>query len=523
MTSTTAGSSICNCKHPDTCIHSFKLTIEKRTYEYKQNDFYSHIEIINKTDKSTPLALSLTGKTCVSHNPACPNGIIYNIDNKETLKKFTSGTVNYEVNYNEKVTNTLSDINTIIFISKYILYQNSSLNWLPKSQYILRVGQCYGDQLVERDINFSDGFRQIFNIAPHDRIWSHINVYPNYDWKIDVKIGLTDKTKEYSDGELKDQQRKENRKAGQQNRGTRGWTKRPKYSISDALDIDGTLSYKLGTSPRHDLSQKLKVDFKRKAKELKLLQDTTRTLDMVGKALSTNEGAGTKYKILNTDILYPKLSVGGSGELVEDNNTQSVYIKGKVSAGFSPLIGLRITFDLLQAFAAWYGAASVTDIIRQQLAARESSVKSGDNGAYLGLKFDLIASGTINLSLIFESDDKKNWNWRVEGSNEVKLALSLEANARSGVKIYVFEGAFEVYAKAIAEGVIVFDSTAQNNIEMIFYHNGIRAEVGASISVGIAKDGDKTRNGESGRVSTKTTGVTTKHTEGQKKGMDYSW
>ena len=66
MTSTTAGSSICNCKHPDTCIHSFKLTIEKRTYEYKQNDFYSHIEIINKTDKSTPLALSLTGKTCVS-------------------------------------------------------------------------------------------------------------------------------------------------------------------------------------------------------------------------------------------------------------------------------------------------------------------------------------------------------------------------------------------------------------------------------------------------------------------------
>ncbi|HAT7515459.1 TPA: hypothetical protein N2N50_002844 [Kluyvera ascorbata] len=35
--------------------------------------------------------------------------------------------------------------------------------------------------------------------------------------------------------------------------------------------------------------------------------------------------------------------------------------------------------------------------------------------------------------------------------------------------------------------------------------------------MGIAIDGDKTRNGESGRVSTKMTGVTTKHTEGQKK------
>ncbi|EAA9550943.1 hypothetical protein E2M46_16310 [Salmonella enterica subsp. enterica serovar Othmarschen] len=517
MTSLTAGSPKCNCKNPDTCVHSFKLNIDKKTYEYKQNDFYSHIVVINKTDKPIPLTLSLTGKTCVSNNPKCPNGIIYNIDSEETLKKFTSGTVNYEVNYNEKAINNLSSINTITFISKYILYQNSALNWLPKSQYILRVGQCYGDPLVERKINFSDGFRQIFNIAPHDRIWSYINVYPGYDWKIDVKIGLTDKTNEYSDDELKDQQRKENRKAGQENRGVKGWTKRPKYSITDALDIDGTMSYKLGSSPRHDLSQKLKVDFKRKAKELTLLQDTTRALDLVGKALSTNEGAGTKYKILNTDILYPKLAIGGSGELVEDNNTQSVYIKGKVSAGFSPLIGLRITFDLLQAFAAWYGAASVTDVIRQQLAARENSVKRGNNGAYLGLKFDLIASGTVYLAIIFESNAKGNWNWRVDGSNEVKLTLSLEANARAGVKISVFEGAFEVYAKAIAEGIIAFDSTAQSNIEMIFYHNGIRAEVGASISAGIAKDGDKPRNGENGRVSTKTTDVMTKRTEGQKK------
>ena len=211
------------------------------------------------------------------------------------------------------------------------------------------------------------------------------------------------------------------------------------------------------------------------------------------------------------------MSIGGSAALAEDNDSQSVYMKGKVSVGFTPLIGLRITFDLLQAFAAWYGAASVTDIIRQQLAARENSVKTGNNGAYLGLKFDLIASGTVNLALIFESDKNKNWNWRVDGSNEVKLALALEANARAGVKIYVFEGAFEVYAKAIAEGVISFDSAVNSNVEMIFYHNGIRAEVGASISVGIAKEGNKSRVEENGRISTNTADATAKHSEGQKK------
>ncbi|MEX5410951.1 hypothetical protein [Atlantibacter hermannii] len=515
MISLTAGSPTCNCKNPDTCIHSFKLYIDKRAYEYKQDEFFSHIEVINKTEKPLPLTLTLTGKSCVSHNPECPNGIIYNAEIKETLKKFASGTVEYEVNYNNKV-DAFTDINSIIFINKYILYQNT-LDWLHKNQYLLRIGQCYGEPLVEKNIRFQDGFRQAFNIAPHDRIWTYINVYPCYDWKIDVKIGITDKVNEYSDDELKAQQRKENREAGRESRGIKGWTNRPRYSITDALDIDGTVSYKLGTSSRHELSQKLKADFKRKSKELTLLQDATRTLDLVGKALSTTEGAGTKYKILNTDILYPKLSIGGSAALAEDNDSQSVYMKGKVSVGFTPLIGLRITFDLLQAFAAWYGAASVTDIIRQQLAARENSVKTGNNGAYLGLKFDLIASGTVNLALIFESDKNKNWNWRVDGSNEVKLALALEANARAGVKIYVFEGAFEVYAKAIAEGVISFDSAVNSNVEMIFYHNGIRAEVGASISVGIAKEGNKSRVEENGRISTNTADATAKHSEGQKK------
>ena len=302
MISLTAGSPTCNCKNPDTCIHSFKLYIDKRAYEYKQDEFFSHIEVINKTEKPLPLTLTLTGKSCVSHNPECPNGIIYNAEIKETLKKFASGTVEYEVNYNNKV-DAFTDINSIIFINKYILYQNT-LDWLPKNQYLLRIGQCYGEPLVEKNIRFQDGFRQAFNIAPHDRIWTYINVYPCYDWKIDVKIGITDKVNEYSDDELKAQQRKENREAGRESRGIKGWTNRPRYSITDALDIDGTVSYKLGTSSRHELSQKLKADFKRKSKELTLLQDATRTLDLVGKALSTTEGAGTKYKILNIKYRY---------------------------------------------------------------------------------------------------------------------------------------------------------------------------------------------------------------------------
>lgn len=517
MTSLTAASPTCDCKNPDTCIHSFKLNIDQRTYEYKQNDFLSIIDVINQTDSSLPLTLSLTGKSCVSHNPQCPNGIIYNINRKETLAQFSSGVVKYEVDVDEKIVTHLTEIDAISFISKYILCQKPTSNWLPKNQYLLRIGQCYGDPLIERNINFLDGFKQVFGLAPHDRIWTYINVYPGYDWEVNVKIGLANEVNEYNDQELKSQQRKENRTGGHENRGTRGWTKRPKYSITDSLDIDGTLSYKLGSALRHEFNQNLKIDFKRKAKELTLLQDTTRALDLIGKALSTNEGSATQYKVLNTEILYPKLKIAGGGSLPEESDTQSVYMKGKVSVGLDPLIGMRINFDLLQAFAAWYGAESITDVIRQQLSERENSVKNGNNGAYLGLKFDLIASGEISLSLIYESNEKRNWDWRVDGSNEVKLTLALEANARAGVKIYIFEGAFELYAKAISEGIIAFDSTTESSIEMIFYHNGIRAEVGASFSGGISGGEEKSSGGGDGRASIGSHDIILKHAEGKKK------
>ncbi len=94
---------------------------------------------------------------------------------------------------------------------------------------------------------------------------------------------------------------------------------------------------------------------------------------------------------------FPKLVIEGSGELTENNNAHSVYMKGKVSVVFDPLIGIRITLDLLQAFAACYHFDQFTAIVREELTAREKSVNNGNNGAYVGLSFDLYLEGTIKL------------------------------------------------------------------------------------------------------------------------------
>ncbi|OCJ30722.1 hypothetical protein [Serratia sp. 14-2641] len=498
MTSLPAGSPKCNCKNPDTCIHSLTLTIDKRVYEYKQGDFLSMVSVINKTKEPLPLQLSLTGKSCVSHNPECPKGLIYSPEKERTLKTFTRGGTNYEVNYDTDKVHNLSGIDAVEFISRYVLDQ-SAVDWLPKGQYILRVGQCQGAPFVDKKLNFTDGFKQLYNIAPSDRLWTIISVYPNYKWEVDLTIAASEKVIEHSERELKAERRRQNSDAGLSQRDARGWTTLSKYSITDTLEAVGTLSYQLGQEPEHSFSQNLKANFTKRAKELSILQDTMKAMDVVGKALSTGEGSGTKYKILDAEIKFPKLKINGGGTLVEDEKSHQVYMKGKISLALAPLVGLEIKLDLLQAFAAWYGVAAVTDVIRQQLIARENAVNSGSNGAYAGLEFNLIACVEAALTVAFESNVNKKWDWSVEGTNEVQMTLSLKANARAGVKFYCFEGAFVVEGTGTAVGIVAFDRTPQGRIEMIFYHKGIRIEVEASVTAGVSNSGNKSEE-DSSRV-----------------------
>ncbi|EJJ4226735.1 hypothetical protein NI420_004254 [Salmonella enterica] len=492
MTSTTAGSPTCNCKNPDTCIHSFTLKLKNNIYEYKQNDFFSYISVIDDKEGPIPLTLTLTGKSCVSHNPECPNGVVYSVDKKETVRKFNSGKIDYDIDYNNETADKLSDLHPIYFMENYILSQNNVLDWPPKNQYILRVAQCYGDPLTDKQITFTNGTRQIFNLAPHDRLWTMIDVYPDYKWEVEVTIEVKSEVEEASDKELQEQRKKENKPEGKAQRGTRGWTKLSRFSITDSLKIEGKLSYTLNQRT-NDFSKKLGMDFKQKAKELTVLQGVLKGINTVTDCLSTNEGKGTEYNILSAEMKFPKLSIKGGGELTEDDKTHALYMQGSVSVGFTPFIGIEIKFDLLQAFAAWYGMAEFADTVRQQMEKDKELVNNGENGAYLGIEFNLIASGEFDLALTFETNVDSKWEWNVDKENELKVALSLEANARAGVKFYIFNGVFEVYGKAIAEGMIAIDSTPhKDGVDLVFYHNGVKLEVGVSVEGGISNNDERT-------------------------------
>ena len=436
-------------------------------------------------------------------NPECPNGVIYNTDDTATLQKIKKGVTPYYINFNKKRTSRLADLDAVYFLQNYILKQPKSFSWLPCNRYLLRVGQCYGDDLIERKINFVDGVRQIFSMAPHDRLWTIIEVYPAYRWEVDVTIEVKPEVKEASDRELKAEQLQENKDAGKPQRETRGWTKRSRFSLTDSLKANGKLLYEINKKA-NSLSYALELDYKTKAKDLSLLQSTVNTINMVTKALSTGEGKSTSHKVMKAEMKFPKLTLKGGGELTQDDKKQSLYMKGQVSVGFDPLIGININFDLLQAFAAWYHIADAVDQARQELEKREQAVNNGDNGAYFGVQLDLIASGEISLALTYQSNSENDWEWDFYQGNELKLGLSLEANARVGIKFYMFKGVLELSGKAETKAIIALDKAkTKDNIDVVFYHDGLRIEVGASVEGGIStqdqKDDNEDRGGSQGK------------------------
>lgn len=487
MTSLTAGSPSCNCKNPDTCIHAFTLKVKDRTFAYKQNGFIDSVDAIDEGGKGVPLSLTLTGKACVSHNPKCPQGEIYSIDQSKTLKTFNNGVTNYPARFDSSKVRFFDRYDSIDFLVDYVLAKDVK-TVMPKTAYMLHVGQCKGEAFVQKPLTFADGVSQIINLAPSGTVWANINVYPDFKWETSVSIGVGQTVDEYSDRQLKQQQRAQNTSAGMPQRGHRGWTRRPRYGITSSLEIEGKLTAKMAGISQ-DYSGSLKKDFERKAQRISLINKSMLAIDTVTKALSS--GGGGKIELLTTEIIFPKLEIKGSGELKEDADSKTLYIERQGSIGLAPLVGMKITLDLLQAFAAWYRADVVLAAVREKLASGEQSYQEGGNAAFAGMKFELVAEGEVAFTLAFKSDAKNKWEWQKVESAEAKLKLTIEANVRAGIRIYIANGALTVGGKAVAEGCLGLDNSIKDKLDLVFYHNGIVAKVYVNYTVGLASKSER--------------------------------
>ncbi|RRO12133.1 hypothetical protein, partial [Pectobacterium aquaticum] len=399
MVSLTAGSPSCNCENPDTCIHAFSLKVKYWTFDYSQDDFVTTVETIDKTGEGVPVSLGLTGKGCVSHNPLCPHGIIYDSERRRAPKTFSSGLTNYVCDYGEKA-DIFSTHDAIDFLREYVFAKGIKA-LLPKEIYTLRVGQCNDEPFVSESLVFLNGVSQIFSLPSRDALRTQIIIYPAFSWDVSVMIGTDETVTEFTERQKKKQAKEENKANGNPQRGARGWTKRPNYEISRTLEIGGEFTYTLGNNPEHNYSASMKKDFKRKANTLSWLNKSVKTIDFISKALSTTKGENDKITLLETEIIYPALEINAKGELKEDNTSGEVYIERELSLGLAPLIGIKMTLDLLQAFAAWYHADVLLAAVREGLMSQEQAYQEGRNAAFFGMKFWLVAEGDLNFTLAF--------------------------------------------------------------------------------------------------------------------------
>ncbi|MFP1868527.1 hypothetical protein [Lonsdalea quercina] len=491
MISLTAGSPSCNCDNPDTCIHAFSLKVKSRTFDYNQDDFVTTVESIDATGDGVSISLYLTGKGCVSHNPLCPRGIIYDSEGNRKPEVFSSGLTNYVCDYGKEKEAIFSTHNAIDFLREYI-FSKSIRALLPKAKYTLRVGQCNGYSFISESLLFLNAMSQIFSLPSRDALRTQIFIYPAFSWDASVMIGTDVTVTEFTERQRKKKAKEDNIINGNPQRGSRGWTKRPKDEISHSLEIGGEFTYTLGNNPAHDYSSSMKKDFKKKADSLSLLNKSLKSIDFIRKALSTRKGGNEEITLIDTEIIYPAINIDAKGELKEDEASGDVYIERELSLGLSPLIGMKITLDLFQAFAAWYSADVLLAAVRERLMSQEQAYEEGRNAAFFGTQFWLITEGSINFTLVFKSDAKNEWEWKKDESAEVRLALTTEANVRAGVRFYIANGALTIGGKAVAEGCIGLDAPTKDKLDMVFYHNGIVAKVYVGYTVGISSSPDTT-------------------------------
>ncbi|GLH25468.1 hypothetical protein ENT52713_28640 [Enterobacter sp. 200527-13] len=487
MISLKAGSPVCNCKNPDTCIHMFSLKVGERTFTYKQADFISSVDVIDEDDKGVPVSMTLVDKGCVSNNSSCPQGIIFSPSDSKTLQIFNKGLTNYLLHYVPKV-NYFKITDSVDFLEDYILAPEV-LDVLPKNVYLLRLGECKGNPFINQSLSFMNGASPLLSMAPLDVLTTWIHVFAGFKWEVDLAIGLEHEVKEYTEKERKQQQKAENKSQGKSQRGNRGWTKKPQYEISNALEMEGKLNCSLGAIP-FDYSPSLKKDFKGKEKKVQLLNKADELINTFIKTFSTDEGNDAKIKLLSTEIVYPQIEMKGGGELKEDSNSTQLYLQRNLSIELAPLIGVRLTLDLLQAFAAWYHADVVLAAAREGLDAGEDDYKEGKNSAYVGSTFELVVEGEFDLALQCTSDTKEKWHVEYNEDTAIKFGLTLNVNFRAGVRFYVANGALKIGGEASAEGFVGLEAnhSEPSKVDLVLYHSDVIAKVYVSYTWSLGGD-----------------------------------
>ncbi|MFS1873304.1 hypothetical protein FCV66_08040 [Enterovibrio norvegicus] len=483
---------VCGCNTSDPCVTAFTIDTPKGSYTYKgDGKQLPTLLLVDPLDgdksKGVDISITLLGK-CGVPSDGCPSGTIKipggGFIDELSNKECKSLKLHHKVKSKDQK-NGFFEAFQLILGEKYV-------SELPFTEYVIDVSQCAGHQMQSLPVWDYPSFNTL--IGPLYSGDARLYIYPEYSWKASLSFSCEEKK-----ADLSDEQRLEER-SRRIAKGTHDGLAIPNKEIIQSFTISGELEVNAGGNKttysselkpsRANLTNKVESladAFNNIRDQIAAIKAISDSIDMMKSGAYQKKGKD-QVKLVKFELKPPTLKFVGEGKTVQKTGS-SFGVEHTLTAGLDPLLDISITLDLIQAAAMYFKVGSFVADIREQAKILEEKVKEGKGGAYVGADLNVAfatsikTEGSIKLSV-----DKVNPEY--DFNTESTVSITGAANVRGGAKVWVFEGAFKLEGSIKAEGKCALRTRKKENstdaeekyVELVFYHNGIKAKVEITIS-----------------------------------------
>ncbi|UJZ94780.1 hypothetical protein IHC87_05255 [Photobacterium damselae subsp. damselae] len=473
----------CSCDARADCIHTVTLSSSSfsKVYQYTQCSFTQDIYTVDKDGNGIDVSVSIIKKNKQSAClPRCGSGVIFNDFGDGFYNPLNEGMNNVTLKYRgkESVPSAIEFINAIVLADKFAI---------KPSDYRLQVFECAGRFENEKLFYSQSGVVYNNTSGGLNVVDTVIHVYPEASFSVNLTLSYTGSTSTYTDEERKQARAEQNtnRKASKQKdlrNAHKGWTKyTPEFKQENELKVEGESQYTFGNK-----TEKYKEElFSKKTKKDKYtLSVIDKSFDTIGKFSSMLTSGKESFKLIETKIKPPCIKLNGSGTF--NPKHEQYNIDKKLTVELSPLIGMSVTLDLIQALAAYCKVDSIMELVRDDLSCKERESNCAD------LKCNLVAESNINTTFDIKTENNIK-DIEFAGVAKGEVIFKLDSNLSVKYNVWVVSGVFEVGANVIAKGYTEFQKIG-DDIELVFYHDGVVAMVNMKYKYELNNENDLDSN-----------------------------
>ncbi|OOE87355.1 hypothetical protein BZG73_01545 [Salinivibrio siamensis] len=490
----------CHCNRTEPCLIGYAVTAGDSTQQYRGGEVIGEPVAVIDEGEGAEVDITLEG-SCQDAKPTCPNG--YVTDNENFAKDLSVGQ-NSGITVRSPQTGAFG-----LWDAFMLMLAEDTQDALPYKTYQICVTQCDGQPQEETHLIYDIPLigsiaKAVVGVLSNDSL--SFKVYPKVVLKSELTLSYKKETEEKSDEERYDE-RTARYEEYLRNGGAEAHhrTEIPKSEIKEKFSLEGSLSIKegstetkFGTGLTYENSNYLHTrdvqdEFENIRDQLKLISSIIDTVGMIKSGMYRDTGE-EDIKLVTWEFKPPVLKLGGSKTTTLSDKGQLITM-GKTTLGLDPLFDFSITLDVILAAAAYFKIKNLVQKLREEAKKLEDKVKAGQQGAYFGAEFFVMAATSIKTEGSIECVPNKSPTYAFDA--EQAVTMTTEIGIRSGVNVWVLEGLFELTGGIVANAKCVLKG-GEGKTELIFCHEGIKAYVKMKVTFSTKNPNEKSSNNQGG-------------------------